>query len=86
MSDGTDALTEATTALVPALLTALDALAHVGRRLHPPNIPHLAADVQQWREPLAAGREAFKAVRWPDRLERFAAHCRGGFGPRAASL
>lgn len=75
MSDDTDALTDATTALVPALLTALDALAYVGRRLHPPNIPDLAAEVQRWREPLAEGREAFKAVQWPDRLERFAARC-----------
>ena len=80
MSDDTDALTEATTALVPALLTALDALAYVGRRLHPPNVSDLAAQVQQWREPLAAGREAFKAVQWPDRLERFAAHCTDAAG------
>ena len=75
MSDDADALTEATAALVPALLTALDALAHVGRRLHPPNIPLLASEVKQWRAPLAAGRDAFSAVQWPDRLKRFAAHC-----------
>ena len=75
MSDDADALTDATGALVPALLTALDALAHVGRRLHPPSIPALAEEVQRWREPLAEARAAFKAVQWPNRLERFAAHC-----------
>ena len=75
MSNDTDALTDATTALVPALLTALDALAFVGRRLHPPDIADLATEVQRWRGPLAQGREVFQAVQWPDRLERFAAHC-----------
>ena len=80
MSDDTDALTDATAALVPALLTALDALGYVGRRLHPPNIPELVAEVQRWRAPLAQGREAFEAVQWPDRLERFRAHCADAAG------
>ncbi len=80
MPQDTDVLADAITALAPPLLTALDALAHVGRRLHPPDVPALVEEAQQWRQPLLAGREAFMAVQWPARLSRFAAHCRDASG------
>ncbi len=38
MTDDNDALLDATTALVPPLLTALEALAFAGRHLHPPHL------------------------------------------------
>ena len=34
-----DALLDATMAMVPPLLTALEALAFAGRHLHPPQLP-----------------------------------------------
>ena len=38
MTDDSDALLDATTALVPPLLNALEALAFAGRHLHPPHL------------------------------------------------
>ena len=80
MESDVDALTEAITALVPPLLAALDALAHVGRHLHPPDVPALAEEVRPMHQPLLAGRDAFNAAQWPDHLGRFAAHCRDAAG------
>ncbi len=74
MTDDTDELLEATTALVPALLTTMDALATVGRHLHPPNLPELVAGIQQFRQPVADGLEIFRAAIWPEHLERFRGH------------
>jgi phospholipase/carboxylesterase len=70
----TDALLDATTALIPPLLTALDALTYVGRHLHPPNLADLVTQVGQFQEPVAEGLEAFEAVAWPAHLERFRDH------------
>ncbi|HEY5647723.1 MAG TPA: hypothetical protein VIS76_17365 [Pseudomonadales bacterium] len=73
-ADDTDALLEATTALIPPLLTGLDALAYVGRHLHPPDLPRLVPQVGAFRAPIAAGLEAFAAVAWPEHLARFREH------------
>lgn len=72
--DDTDTLLEATTALIPPLLTGLDALAYVGRHLHPPDLPGLVAEVATFRGPIASGLEAFTAVAWPEHLSRFSEH------------
>ncbi len=72
--DETEALLNATTALVPPLLNALDALSHAGRHLHPPNLATVVASVMQFQEPLRVGLEAFAEISWPDHLQRFREH------------
>ena len=79
--EDTDELLDATTALVPPLLTGLDVLSHAGRHMHPPNIPHLAAQIEPYRGPVKEGIAAFEAVQWPEHLQGFAAHV-----DKAASL
>lgn len=68
----TDTLLNATTDLIPPLLTALDALAYVGRHLHPPALMELVPGIRQFREPVALGLERFRAVDWPEHLSQFA--------------
>ena len=51
----TDTLLDATTALIPPLLSALDALAYVGRHLHPPALMELVPGIKQFRRPVADG-------------------------------
>src|SRR5262245_4062120 len=71
MADDSDALLDATTALVPPLLTALDALAFAGRHLHPPHLPRLAEALERFAPPLRDGRERFAAIAWPEDLQFF---------------
>ncbi len=70
----TDTLLDATTALIPPLLTALDALAYVGRHLHPPALMELVPGIEQFREPVAKGLDSFGSVDWPAHLGQFAHH------------
>lgn len=72
--DATDELLDATTALIPPLLTGIDILGHAGRHMHPPNIPDLAQQIASYRAPVKEGLETFKAVDWPEHLQGFAAH------------
>ena len=74
MADDTDALLEATTALVPPLLMALDGLACVGRHLHPPELPRMVAAVRDLEPALRAGLATFSAARWPEHLQGFVQH------------
>ena len=67
----TDNLLDATTALLPPLLVALDGLAEAARQLHPPNLDSLIAAMRGRAEPLARGLEQFEAVAWPEHLEVF---------------
>ncbi len=69
--DDTDALLDATTALIPPLLTAIDVLSHAGRHMHPPNIPQLMTEVEPYRAPLMQGLEQFVATDWPEHLQGF---------------
>ena len=74
MTDGTsdtDTLLDATTAVLPPLLTALEALAHAGRHLHPPDLPALVAGLEGFETPLAEGLRHFEAVAWPEHLSLF---------------
>ena len=71
MTDDSEALLDATTALVPPLLTALDVLAFAGRHLHPPQLPRIAATVAEFDAPLREGRARFDAVPWPEDLQFF---------------
>lgn len=68
MTDSTDTLLNATTALIPPLLSALHALEQAGRYLNPPDVPALAAGLAEYRGPVAAGLEEFAALDWPDHL------------------
>ena len=70
----TDVLLDATTALIPPLLTALDALAYTGRHLHPPALMELVPGIEQFRDPVADGLATFRAVDWPEHLTQFASH------------
>lgn len=74
MTDDVDILLDATTAVVPPLLTALDALDYAGRHLHPPDLPQLVASIEQHRQGVADGLEIFKAATWPEHLLRFRRH------------
>jgi len=71
MNDDDEALLDATTALVPPLLTALEALAFAGRHLHPPHLPRIAAALDGFEAPLRSGRELFDRAPWPDDLGFF---------------
>ena len=48
MTDESEVLLDATTALVPPLLAALDVLAFAGRHLHPPLLPQIAEMVADY--------------------------------------
>ena len=74
MSEETERLLDATTALFPPLLSALEALENARRHLHPINIAGLVASAAQCRQPLADGLAAFESMDWPERLERFAGY------------
>ncbi|MEM7097385.1 MAG: phospholipase [Pseudomonadota bacterium] len=66
-----DPLLEATTALIPPLLTAIDVLAYAGRHMHPPNLPQLVEELTPYRQPLKTGLEQFNATDWPSHLGGF---------------
>lgn len=74
MADDTDALLDATTALIPPLLQGLEALAHAGRHLNPPDLPALVEQVGAFRGPLADGLAQFGAAPWPEHLQIFSGH------------
>lgn len=71
--EDTDPLLEATTALIPPLLTAIEVLSHAGRHMHPPNIAQLAEQLLPYRAPLQDGLAVFTDTQWPDHLQGFAA-------------
>ncbi len=66
-----DPLLDATTALVPMLMSALDALSYVGRHLHPPDLQGLAEAIDGFEEKLVGPRAQFDALEWPDQLAFF---------------
>ncbi len=66
-----DQMLDAITAAVPPLLSALEALAHVGRYMHPPHIAGLAESAAGSEQPLIDGMKRFRAVSWPARLLTF---------------
>jgi phospholipase/carboxylesterase len=74
--EDTDALLDATTSLIPPLLTGIDVLAHAGRHMHPPNIPQLMSEIEPYRAPVVEGLATFLAAEWPDHLSGFVAHAK----------
>lgn len=71
-----DELIEAVDALLPALLQAMEAVAFIGRHLHPPLIDNLVEQMEPVAVRLAEARGAFDAAAWPDHLLAFATHVR----------
>lgn len=67
----TDDLLDATTALVPPLLTALDALRAAGRHMHPPVLAELVDAIRPQHGGLAEGFEVFQNTSWPEHLQTF---------------
>lgn len=65
---GDDPLIRALTAYLPPLIAALDALGYVARKLHPPNLEALLAEVAGVEAGVRDGRAAFAEAPWPDRL------------------
>lgn len=71
MSESDEPLLDATTGLLPPLLTALEVLGYVARHLHPPELATLVAGLAPFAEPLESGLARFRAVAWPDHLTLF---------------
>jgi len=69
--DNTDELLDATTALIPPLLTGLEVMEHAARHLHPPNLAQLAEEILPYREPVKQGLAQFSAAPWPEHLTGF---------------
>ena len=69
-----DALLDAISALLPPVMTGLEALGHIGRHLHPPNLPQLAGAVASMAAPVADGLERFRATDFPEHLRDFSRH------------
>ena len=66
-----DALLDAISAVLPPVMTGLEALGHVGRHLHPPNLPQLADAVSSMATPVADGLARFREANFPERLQDF---------------
>lgn len=71
MPEETDAITEAITALVPALLHALEGLAFISRHLHPPQMDTVIGHVGRLDGGVKDGLTVFQSVEWPDDLSAF---------------
>jgi len=71
MADDNEPLLDVTTALLPPLLTALDALSYAGRHIHPPHLEALVAEMSPFRAPLEEGLARFQAASWPEQLTYF---------------
>ena len=65
-------LVDAIAGLLPPLLNALEAFAHVGRHLHPPNLMALAHSVATLEAPVRDGLQPFQQADWPPHLQAFA--------------
>ncbi len=86
MADDTEILLEATTALMPPLLSALDALTYAGRHLHPPDLQGLVDQLDPFKAPLETGLARFQAASWPDHLDHFRVQTVAAAGHALAAL
>lgn len=69
-----DKLIEAVDTLLPALLQGMDAVAFIGRHLHPPLLENLVEQMAPVAEKLKEARPAFEAAEWPEHLVPFRDH------------
>ena len=68
-----DQLLDATTALVPPLLSAMEALRAAGRHMNPTSLPELVAAIRPQQQGLAQGLDIFQSIDWPEHLQSFVA-------------
>ena len=68
-----DQLLDATTALVPPLLSAMEALRAAGRHMNPTSLPELVAAIRPQQQGLAKGLDIFQSIDWPEHLQSFVA-------------
>jgi len=61
-----EAKIDALVGVLQPLLAVLDGLQVVGRHLHPPQLPALAARLEPLAEPLSDGLVPFRAIAWPE--------------------
>ena len=66
-----DEILDVTSALVPPLLSALDALQMASRFMHPPNIAAVVEAISDKQLAVRDGLQAFQSADWPENLERF---------------
>ena len=64
-------LLDATSALLPPLMTAIDALRLAGRHMHPPQLADVVRAAMPYQAPLTDGVAQFEAVDWPRHLGYF---------------
>ena len=74
MNDDNEQLLDAISGILPPVMTALDALAWVGRHLHPPNLAALADAVADAGDPVQTGLARFRDTAFPEHLEPFKDH------------
>ena len=74
MTEDSEQLLDAISGVLPPLMSGLDALAWVGRHLHPPNLPALAGAVADARQPIDEGLERFRGTVFPEDLAPFKDH------------
>lgn len=67
-------LVDATMALLPPLLDAIEGLRAAGRRLHPSALPEVVEAAASLGPPLGEALNSFRAHVWPERLHRFRDH------------
>lgn len=66
-----DEILDVTSALVPPLLSALDALQMASRFMHPPNIAAVVEVISDKQLAVRDGLHTFQSAEWPENLERF---------------
>ena len=66
-----DELLDAISGVLPPILNALDVLAEVGRRLHPPDLAALNEAVSERVEPVREGVKRFRGTAFPDHFAGF---------------
>lgn len=71
MTDTTDQLSDAITALVPSLLHALEGLLFVGRHLHPPRLEEVVKHVGTLDTGVVETLAIFEAADWPEDFHPF---------------
>lgn len=67
-------LVDATVAMLPPLLDAIEGLRVAGRRLHPSALPEVVEAAAGFGPPLEEALNTFRGHAWPDRLHRFRDH------------
>ena len=74
MADDNEPLLDAISGALPPIMAALDALAWVGRHLHPPNLGAVVEAVEETARVAKTGLERFRETRFPEHLATFKDH------------